>query len=91
MPNAAYSQLVGVVPTNTVAAIDGLLRVTAGDPDASFLYLKVTHDLAAGYGLGMPLGKGMIDGELQEIIRLWILGDGVLGPAPQLGWVEGTW
>ncbi len=91
LPNAAYSQLVGVAPTNTAAAIAGLLRVTAGDPDASFLYLKVTHDLAAGYGIGMPLGKGMIDGELQEIIRLWVLGDGVLGPAPQAGWVEGTW
>ena len=91
LPNAAYSQLVGVTPTNPAAALDGLLRVTAGDPDASLFYLKVTHDLQPGYGSGMPLGSKIIDGELQEIIRLWIVGDGTLGPAPQSGWVEGTW
>ncbi len=90
LPNAAYSQTVGVTPTNSTAAGDGLLRITPADPVASFLYRKVTFDLPAGYGPGMPLSGPALDGNLTELIRLWILGDPVLGPAPATGWVAGT-
>ncbi len=90
LPNAAYSQIVGVAPTNSAAAGDGLLRITAGDPVASFLYRKVTFDLPAGYGPGMPLSGPALDANLTELIRLWILGDANLGPAPATGWVVGT-
>ena len=38
----------------------------------------------------MPLDEDPLDPELVELIRLWIEGDGVLGPAPETGWVEGT-
>jgi hypothetical protein len=38
----------------------------------------------------MPLGKPTIPADLEEIIRLWIIGDGITGPAPQAGWVIGT-
>ncbi len=90
LPNAAYSQLVGVSPTNPAALSDGLLRITPGDPVASFLYRKITFDLPAGYGSGMPLSGAALTPDLAELIRLWIIGDGVLGPAPETGWVTGT-
>ena len=35
--------------------------------------------------IGPPLAPAQI-----EIIRLWIIGDGVNGPAPLTGWVPGT-
>lgn len=90
LPGSAYSNLVGVTPNNTAAAADMLDRVTPGDENASFLYLKLTGSLAPGYGARMPLGGGALDAQLIELVRLWIIGDGVLGPAPENGWVEGT-
>lgn len=90
LSGSAYGNLVGVTPDNSAAAGDMLDRVTPGDPDTSLLYLKLTGDLPAGYGTSMPYGQGPIDADLIEIIRLWIIGDGVLGPAPQTGWVAGT-
>lgn len=90
LPNAAYSQLVGVLPTNAAAAGDGLERIMPGDPGASFLYRKIIADLLPGYGSAMPLTGPPVPAQLIEIIRLWIIGDATLGPAPQDGWVEGT-
>ena len=90
LPNAAYSQIVGVTPTTGAAAADGLERIFPGDPTRSFLYRKITFDLPAGYGSGMPLTGPPLSPAQAEIIRLWILGDGILGPAPQTGWVPGT-
>ena len=90
LPNAAYSQLVGVIPTTTGAALDGLERVMPGDPDLSLLYRKLTPGLPPEYGPAMPLVGAPVSAELIEIIRLWIIGDGTLGPAPQDGWVENT-
>jgi hypothetical protein len=90
LPNAAYSQLVGVTPNNPAAAADGLERITPGDPATSFLYRKITFDLLPGYGSGMPLIGPALAPELVEMIRLWIIGDALLGPAPEDGWVPGT-
>jgi hypothetical protein len=90
LPNAAYSQIVGVAPSNPAAAVDGLLRVTAADPDLSFLYRKIADDLEPGYGVRMPQTGAPLSGDLTELIRLWIIGDGTLGPAPETGWVVGT-
>lgn len=90
LAGAAYSQVVGVAPTNVAAALDGLSRVAPGDETFSLLYRKITSDLITGYGDPMPLNATAISPDLIEIIRLWILGDGVLGPAPQFGWVAGT-
>jgi len=90
LPDAAYGNLVDVTPNNLDAAVDMLKRVTPGDPATSFLYLKLTGDLEAGYGDAMPLEGADIDPALIEIIRLWIIGDGILGEAPQTGWVVGT-
>lgn len=85
LPNVAYSELVGVTPTNAFAAADGLQRVFAGDPDKSLLYHKVTGDLPSGYGVRMPFGGQPVSSAMTDIIRLWIL-DG----APETGWVAGT-
>ena len=90
LPGAAYSQLVGVTPDNAAAAGAGQLRVTPGDPDLSFLYRKLTDDLEVGWGDAMPFGGQPVSADLVEIIRLWIIGDGILGPAPETGWVPGT-
>lgn len=90
LPNAAYSQIVGVGPTNPAAAAAGLQRVLAGDPDLSLLYRKLTADLEPGWGSPMPLTGPAVSPALVDIIRLWIIGDVPLGPAPAAGWVEGT-
>lgn len=90
LPNAAFSQLVGVTPDNPAAAADGLERISPGDPDLSFLYRKITGDLEPGYGVRMPQGGPALPGELTELIRLWIIGDAMTGPAPETGWVTGT-
>jgi len=90
LPNAAYSQTVGVSPSNAAAAVDGLLRVTPADPDLSFLYRKIVNDLEPGYGDRMPQTGSSLSSDLTELIRLWIIGDGTLGPAPETGWVVGT-
>ncbi len=90
-PNVAYSQTVGVVPVTPAAALDGLFRIDPnGDPLNSLLYRKVTGNLPAGYGAQMPFARPPIPANLQEIIRLWIIGDGATGPAPETGWVTGT-
>jgi hypothetical protein len=90
LPGAAYSQLVGIMPDNAAAAGAGQLRVTPGDPDLSFLYRKITGDLEVGWGDAMPFNEQPLSTDLIEIIRLWIIGDGILGPAPETGWVPGT-
>jgi hypothetical protein len=90
LAGAAYGNLVNVAPYNPAAELDGLYRITPGDPEMSFLYRKITADLPFGYGDAMPLEDDPLDPELIELVRLWILGDVVLGPAPATGWVEGT-
>lgn len=90
LPGAAYSQLVGVLPTNLAAAGAGLERIYPGDPTLSFLYRKITNDLEGGWGGPMPAAGAAVSQELIDILGLWILGDGLLGPAPETGWVTGT-
>lgn len=91
LPINAFAQIVGVVPMNLAAAGDGLFRIDAvGDFNNSLLYRKITGNLPAGYGGRMPLGMPSLDPNLIELIRLWIVGDAVTGPAPQTGWVTGT-
>jgi hypothetical protein len=90
LPNSAHGNIVGVAPSNSSAAGDGLERILAGDPTLSFLYRKITGDLELGYGAKMPLTGSDVSPELVEIVRLWILGDGTTGPASATGWVDGT-
>lgn len=74
-PADAYVQLVGVTPFLPTAAQAGLLRVTAGDPDKSFLITKLamTALFDPQFGSRMPLGKPQLTAEQIEQIRAWIL------------------
>jgi hypothetical protein len=77
--DASYKQLVGVKATNASATKDGLLRVTAGKPDASLLWWKLTKapaDLSAKhYGATMPIGGERAPGhKTVAAIKAWIEG-----------------
>ena len=82
---AAYTQLVGAVPTNVTAQGLGWDRVTPGDPATSLLFHKITGDVTVALGSRMPLGRPPLAANLIEIIRLWIAAG-----APETGWVPGT-
>ena len=86
----AHGALVDVDPVNGAAFLAGFKRVattspTTGDPDTSFLMLKIEGDLGAGMGERMPLGSGKISKGFRDMIELWILAG-----APENGWVPGT-
>jgi hypothetical protein len=68
---AAHASLVDQ-PATTVAAA-GALRVAPGDPDASFLWRKVTGALEPGEGSPMPAaGASPLDALELELVRAWI-------------------
>lgn len=70
-PDDAYENLVGVASPTT-----GLVRVTPGKPEASYLLMKLdgTGLDAAGKGTGMrmPLGATPLPEESIRMIRDWI-------------------
>jgi len=54
------------------ASAAGLLRVAPGDPDHSYLLLKLEGTLAAGEGVPMPLVGGPLPASAIDTIRRWI-------------------
>ena len=96
LPNSAYSEIVNVTPFRQAAADAGWKRILPGDPSSSFLYRKITCTLPdSSFGACMPFARPEIPQNLQEIIRLWIIGDANTGPAPDdcpngACWVQGT-
>jgi hypothetical protein len=74
-PGESYAQSVGVTPQNAAAVQDGLLRVTPGDPDKSFLVTKLALPVAFDlrYASRMPLGQPVLSTDQIEQIRAWIL------------------
>ncbi len=68
----AYEQLVGVEPMNPAAVAAGLLRVAPGEPERSFLWVKLTQP-GTGQGSRMPLGAEPLPAHELEEIRAWIL------------------
>jgi hypothetical protein len=80
----AYENLVGVTPANPAAASTGMQRVYAGDPDKSFFYMKLSHELDEGMGLAMPWGGPYLNEPSLEVIRAWIAAG-----APREGKVPG--
>jgi len=66
---AAYRSLVGV-PSEEVAAIP---RVKPGDPDGSYLWLKLQHRAEKGSGMpkGLFFAKQLSPQEL-DLIKAWI-------------------
>jgi len=75
--DSSYEQLVGTPPSSAHAQNAGMLRVSPGDPDASFLLAKLewsqTQLLEAGFGAPMPMGGVPGPGpSSMEAIRKWI-------------------
>jgi len=68
----AHAQLVGQPAVQEQAALERLVRVVAGNPDASFLLLKLQPRLPAKYGKHMPDAAGQLDGDQLEAIAEWI-------------------
>ena len=69
---AAYANLVGVPPANEAARAAGLLRVAPGDPDHSYVLLKLEGTLTPGEGARMPLIGPPLPASLIDTIRRWI-------------------
>jgi hypothetical protein len=68
----AYEALVGVTPVDGAASTEGLKRVVAGDPDQSFLLIKLDPTLDARYGALMPLNSDGLPADQVAAIRQWI-------------------
>jgi hypothetical protein len=76
-PAVAYQNLIGVSAVNANAKADKLLRVKAGDPYKSFLYIKLDSaniHTSDGYGSPMPLGSRALTAGQLSFITLWISG-----------------
>jgi hypothetical protein len=67
----SYANLVGVEPQNAAALQAGLLRVDPGNPDNSFLVVKVEGPPIA-MGSRMPLGETPLTADQIQLIRDWI-------------------
>jgi hypothetical protein len=72
--DAAYDNLVGVIPTQLTARQDGLRRVVPFKPESSLLYHKlVSPPLSAhDYGNAMPVGTDPLFAGQVEFFRQWI-------------------
>jgi len=68
---ASYEALIGVSPTNTLAALNGWARVLPGDADRSFLIRKLEGP-GPGEGSAMPSAAQMLDPYYLALIRAWI-------------------
>ncbi len=69
----SFDALVGVVPTTAPAAQAGRLRVDPGNPDNSFVLIKVMGP-PQGQGSRMPLIGDPLTSEQIELLRAWIAG-----------------
>jgi hypothetical protein len=71
--SVAYTDLVGAPALQTSAAAMGLARVTPGDPDQSFLVMKLVAPLDLTFGSIMPEGSpDGLDPAKTAVIRAWI-------------------
>jgi hypothetical protein len=68
----AYDSLVGV-PSAQAPEVD---RVSPGDPENSYLYLKLLGEQGSvgGGGTRMPQGGSMLPDDQLDLVRYWILG-----------------
>jgi hypothetical protein len=70
-----YHALVGRAAVNLEGSVTGLQRVKPGDPQGSFLMIKLQTMTSADpqYGSGMPFGRpGAVCGTAVDAIRQWI-------------------
>jgi hypothetical protein len=81
---SSWTSLMNHAPSNHSASGHGLMRILPGDPNNSFLLMKLTDNLAAGEGAPMPYNTAPLDAATVEIIRDWIAAG-----APDTGRVRG--
>jgi hypothetical protein len=67
----SYGQLVDIEPVNGAARERGLLRVDPGDPENSFLLIKLVNPTAAE-GLRMPSNLPPLPPEQIQLVNDWI-------------------
>lgn len=79
---ASHPSLVGVAAANPSAAAAGLLRVSPGHSEQSFLWRKLNDELAVGEGERMPQDSARLPRHLLTLVEEWIAAG-----APQDGWV----
>jgi hypothetical protein len=70
-PDSSYDELVGVAPDIDVARDLGYLRVDPGDPENSFLLVKLGNP-PLSFGSPMPLVGDPLSAEEIDVIRRWI-------------------
>lgn len=68
----AHASLVGVAPTNGIAAAAGKLRVDPGNPANSFIVDKLRGRLALGEGARMPFGLRRLRTIDIRVVEEWI-------------------
>ncbi len=67
----SYAALVGQPARNVGAVDEGLLLVKPGDPDQSFLVLKVREHVPVRYGIPMPQSNRLSSDEVARI-EAWV-------------------
>jgi hypothetical protein len=69
---SAYNDLVGVEPETVSARNRGMKLVDPGNPDNSFLVLKLAGPLQSGDGDLMPMRNTALPAEAVAAVREWI-------------------
>jgi putative endonuclease len=73
MSQDPYAMLVNAPAVNAQAASEGRVRVKPGDPDNSFMWIKLNLKHESGYGLPMPsAGNPPLPTDQLAGIRAWI-------------------
>lgn len=71
--NLSYENLINVLPSNTAARGDGLRLVRPGQPDSSFLMIKLDRPASTQYGDPMPQNLlSPLTENFRLFIRQWI-------------------
>jgi hypothetical protein len=68
----SFAQLVNAPAAQDAAAAAALVRVVPGQPEQSFLVLKLRPHLPAAYGKQMPDASGLLDDDARAAIEEWI-------------------
>ena len=68
----SFANLLHQAASQEQAALEHLVRVQPGQPDQSFLAIKLRAGMPARYGLHMPNGQGQLDADQVQAIEEWI-------------------
>lgn len=80
----SWDALIDQPPANFAAGSHGMRRIWPGDAGRSYLFAKLTNNLAAGEGFPMPYNAAPLDNDTLEVLEAWIKAG-----APATGVVRG--